>query len=162
MSNLKLMLRTFMGKHFYGKLSLLGGTMPFVGFVVYFLQLQLNPRELVVYMFVQSTMLLAYLSCFFGFGYSSAKVNYTKLNKVCFFLVPLLLPFINHILLRNMSVNHLVSILLLGIDAPFHHLLPFLYDSFDNFLIPYLFPTVMCFIFFVLGEYIYLSKKDFS
>lgn len=140
-------------RHRVLKLILGGSISPLIGVLVFLIQLQINPHGLGMYIFAQSAIVLVFLSYFFYCGYAFSRRQYNRMNLFWFFLVPFLLFLFNFVLHRRINLNTIAAILLLGIEAPFSYMLPYLYFSNDKyFLIPSLFPIVVCLFSFKIGE----------
>ena len=135
-------------------LFLLGSLSPLLGIGVFLLQLQCNPHGWVRYGVAQTLLLLVFLAYFFAVGWLFAKQGCGKWQAWCFFAVPLLLLIVNHSVLRNIPLLVVTEALLLGVEAPFHHLLSGLHFAFDAWqIIPACFPTAVCFVAFCMGQW---------
>lgn len=140
-------------------LILFGGLSPLLGVLIYWIQLQINPHGLTRYIIIQSIITLAFLLYFFLCGYFILGVQQRK-DDLLFFLFPMVLVFIN-IFFEKLQGNIIIGMIVLGVSAPFHYVLPYLYFPVDKFsCIPKVAPIIICLIFFKMGGCINSNHKE--
>ncbi|MCI9156373.1 MAG: hypothetical protein HFF44_05440 [Lawsonibacter sp.] len=133
-------------------LMLFGGISPLIGALIFLLQTQINPHGLYQYIAVQSTITIIFLAYFFLCACLFASKHYKKTNINYFFAIPILFLIVN-LTVPEIQGNIALAVVLSGLSAPFHFILPFLYFPADKFfLIPNSFPLIVCWIIFKMGE----------
>jgi small-conductance mechanosensitive channel len=133
------------------KLIILGGLSPFIGVLIFLIQLQINPHGIVKYIIVQAAFTALFLLYFFFCAYLCADKNQRK-NIAYFFIVPVAFLLLN-VLFEQIQENVALAAIVSGVNAPFHYVLPYLYFSQDKItLIPNALPVVVCMIAFQMGE----------
>lgn len=135
------------------KLLFLGSLSLLVGVLIFLLQLQIDLYALPLYIFIQSVLVVVFLLYFFFCGRFFSIKEYRRTNIFYFFVVPVSLFVFNLVFRKIIVIDTIVSIILLGIAAPFHYVLPYLYFAADKyFVVPSLFPVLICCVSFKIGE----------
>ena len=133
------------------KLIFLGSISPLIGVLIYIIQLQINPYGLIKYFAIQTNLTVLFLFYIFLCAYICSSQQKKK-NIFYFFITPIVLCGIN-IFVERIQENVILAVLIAGVSAPFHYILPYLYFQVDKyFIIPHAFPVVICWITYTAGE----------
>ena len=133
-------------------LFLLGGLSPFIGVLIFMIQFQAN-RNSPYYWGLQILLSFAFLLYFCGIGYYFGNKGNRWGNKVAFFFIPIL--FASFTIMRRVAVSIPVGVLLQGLYAPFHYILPIFHKANIHKLdvAIYILPTLICLFAFCFGEW---------
>lgn len=144
------------------KMIFLGGISPLIGALIFLFQMHINPHGFYRYMAIQSIISIIFLMYFVLCASFFSSKQYKKTNIVYFFAIPFLLIVVTTVFRKMLHRSPIVAIILSGMGAPFHYVLPDLYFPADKFfLVPTLFPVVVCLISFKIGEKVgvYFKKR---
>lgn len=139
------------------QLLLLGGISPFIGVLIFLVQIQINPNGFIIYRVVQSIISAIFLSYFFLCGYFFSSIRHPK--SLYFFVIPILFCFVD-IVSPRIQEYVVLAVIVEGILAPFHYVLPDLFFPADKYqLIPRLSPLILCWIVFNMGKRVSVYLK---
>ncbi|MEI3121274.1 MAG: hypothetical protein V8S86_09895 [Eubacteriales bacterium] len=137
------------------KLILLGSLSPLIGLLIFFLQLQV-PFHGIKYLVILAIMSAVFLAYFFFCAFFFSSKQHKK-NSLYFFVTPLYCSC--HILWIDPKYV-VLALIVSGVSAPFHYVLPDLIFPGDKFTNNAIFPLAICWIAFKIGERVGIYFKE--